>query len=444
MDGHEFKHVLTIGLGRAILFLRSHDARPYRDAILDTCLHNTAYDPQIEGSRATYLREVLALTGEAPFFRERILAALATSGGDWDAEQLFRLAATYAEEGDQHARRVLYARYDQNARAGDDTGETTIVSLDGLAGLLHVIRLACDRGRIADQDDYLDYAWLLAWVEEDRGKAETRGALLQAARDDARIAAFVAAVDADRAEGRPRKHARPDAGAIPYSAVKRGIAAGTARAMGRSVPVIVEQGKGRAIRPSLWGSQAPDEQLARAAADLLDETDPRRIAPLLWIFQQRCFPRDPAPLLALAQHADEPVALGALAALRYFAHDTVRALALDLLQSATASDARKAEAVDLLIENYQRGDFHIFETVLARITDLDAFHAFGIGILSVFAKHPTVEASGALNLLYERGACSHCREDCVAALLQLDALPGWMRDECRHDSSPDIRELVGG
>ena len=75
---------------------------------------------------------------------------------------------------------------------------------------------------------------------------------------------------------------------------------------------------------------------------------------------------------------------------------------------------------------------------------MDAFHAFGIGILSVFAKHPTVEAIGALNLLYERGACSYCREDCVAALLQLDALPGWMRDECRHDSNPDIRELVGG
>ncbi len=156
MDGHEFKRVLNIGLGRAILFLRSHDARPYRDAILDACLHNTAYDPQIEGSRATYLREVIALTGDEPFFRDRILAALAMSGGDWDAEQLFRLAATYAEEGDQHARRVLYAKYDQNARAGDDTGETTIVSLDGLAGLLHVIRLACDSGRIADQDDYLD------------------------------------------------------------------------------------------------------------------------------------------------------------------------------------------------------------------------------------------------------------------------------------------------
>lgn len=444
MDPQEFKRILDIGLGRAILFLQNHDARPYRGAMLDACLRNTAYDPQIEGSRAPYLRGVIALTAEEAFFRDRILAALASSGRDWDAEQLFRLAATYAGEGDQHARRVLYAKYNENARAGDETGETAIVHLDGLQGLLYVIRLAGDSGRISGQSGYQYYVWLLYWVEEDRGKAETGQALLQAARDDARIAAFVAAVDAYRSRGRPEHNARPDLGAIPYSTVKLAIAAGTARARGRSVRITDERGEERAIVLSRWGRQAPNGQLAQAAADLLVETDPRRLAPLLWIFQHRRFPRDHAPLLALARHQDEAVALGALVALRHFAHGAVRALALDLLQDTDAGDARRAAAVDLLIENHERGDYHILETALAGITDVDAFHAFGMGVRAVFAKHPTVEAVGALTSLYEKEPCSHCREGCVAGLLQLDALPDWIRDECRHDSSPDIRELVGG
>jgi hypothetical protein len=40
--------VLGLGLGRAILFLRQYDARPYWDIILHACTHWTGYDQQAE------------------------------------------------------------------------------------------------------------------------------------------------------------------------------------------------------------------------------------------------------------------------------------------------------------------------------------------------------------------------------------------------------------
>lgn len=43
----EFARWLAHGLGRPILYLRDHDAEPYRDVILDACLHNRCYDWQL-------------------------------------------------------------------------------------------------------------------------------------------------------------------------------------------------------------------------------------------------------------------------------------------------------------------------------------------------------------------------------------------------------------
>jgi hypothetical protein len=93
----EFERVLGLGLGRAILFLRQHDATPYRDVILDACTHWTGYDQQVEGTRTPYLLDVLDATGELERYVEPILAAFRTTADERDQEQLVRLVAGLAE-----------------------------------------------------------------------------------------------------------------------------------------------------------------------------------------------------------------------------------------------------------------------------------------------------------------------------------------------------------
>jgi hypothetical protein len=65
-------------------------------------------------------------------------------------------------------------------------------------------------------------------------------------------------------------------------------------------------------------------------------------------------------------------------------------------------------------------------------------------ILRFVKANLTAGAEGSLTLLYENGPCSMCRESCVKHLIALNRLPGWMRDECRHDADSGTRGLVAG
>jgi hypothetical protein len=187
-----------------------------------------------------------------------------------------------------------------------------------------------------------------------------------------------------------------------------------------------------------WGKSASDEELARAAADLLAEDDPLRLVSYLRLFYRRRFPLDPSRLIALAQAADEEVVWWALEALKWIEHPTIRALAVDLLERGE----RKAWAVGLLISNYREGDYALIETAIKAEADEDELHAIGRRLLDVVDAHPGRDAASTLTAFYEMGPCSECREDVVDHLLSLDALPDWMRKECRYDANLDLREKL--
>jgi hypothetical protein len=73
LTNDEFKRALEQGLGRAILCLKKHDPTPYKEIILETCLKDTRYDAQCEGSRVPYLMEAIDLCHDEDFFRDAIL-----------------------------------------------------------------------------------------------------------------------------------------------------------------------------------------------------------------------------------------------------------------------------------------------------------------------------------------------------------------------------------
>ena len=97
--------MLRLGLGRAIVFLRQHDARPYRDIILDACTHWTGYDQQVEGTRTPYLMTVLDSTGDLASYVEPILAAFRASTDRRDQQHLIRLTSLVRHPDD----RVIHA-----------------------------------------------------------------------------------------------------------------------------------------------------------------------------------------------------------------------------------------------------------------------------------------------------------------------------------------------
>jgi hypothetical protein len=422
VEAHEFRRILGIGLGRAILFLQQHDASPYRDAILQACLHSTAYDPQVEGSRAAYMFDIISLTGEEPFYREQILAALSHSepSDSWDENQLFHFARLFAQGGDAQARQVMYDKFTRNAAAGYTTGATDVIELDGIDGLLFVADRLGER-LLADEDTW-EADYLLGVAKEHSGEEQTTLALNQAAATNPRIAAFVQVADSQAARDAQRGKKRFDLSELGYDEIKR---------------VILDREQ-RAPRYEMirWGQHAANQDLERAAQDLLSEQDTERLIAYLRIFRRRKFPLDHSRLLDLARHENDQIARDALAALEQIEHPTVRALGLRMLKASE----RVGNAVDLFVRNYQEGDYKILEPALDRTLESEQLHGFGFGIVDIFKAHPSSAAVEVLTKLYEYGPCSGCREDYVNCLIKLEALPDWMREECRHDANFDLRE----
>jgi hypothetical protein len=426
VEAAEFQRILEIGLGRAITFLEEHDAAPYRDAILRACVHNMAYDPQVEGSRAQYMFEIVQRTGEEAFYRDGILAALMPASDEWDAHQLFDLARMFAQAGDERARQAMYDKFARDDTEEHFTGAEALIQLDGLPGLLYVANRIGETmlaGPDIWEDDYL-----VNVAEERCGKEEIRRALAEAQAGNPSISAYVNALEASRAQMAASAGGRRDVMKLGYDQIKQAIA---------------EHGS-RKIRIPLtrWGRQANEADVTRAAADLLAEEDDDRLVAYLRLFGRRRFPLDPGRLLNLTRHPNDRLAGAAFKALSQIADPGVRAFALDLLSDNRVQGDRKGQAVGLLISNYEAGDVERIRQFLVEARDKVAYHSIGLDVLDVFEAHPVSEAVPILRTLYQRGPCSNCRMRSVELLHALDQVPGWMLKECSYDANLDTRAMV--
>ena len=134
MDEDQFRHLLQLGHGRAILYARDHSVEGFRNVILDACLHCRAYDAQMEGTRASYMLDLLALIPGKESYYDEVLNALPGSGDDWDAAQRFHFAACLALDGNDRAKRVMY----EELHPGPQKGEAIAIEflqMDGIDGL---------------------------------------------------------------------------------------------------------------------------------------------------------------------------------------------------------------------------------------------------------------------------------------------------------------------
>jgi hypothetical protein len=385
--------------------------------ILNACLHNQVYDTQVEPGREQYLFDLISLTGDCDFYRDRLVTALQSEQDARDDEQIAAVLRVLAQHGDAVARQALYdafAAHSPNV-AWDLAGE--IVRLDGTEGLLFVAERL-----VIDPDDSSYPASLVHDAEEKDGCERVRGRLA-AAVTDPRVAAFVAAVEEfERPASNSRAdHERRRQEAANYERLRQRMDAGDKQATSLLW---------------LWAREADETGLVRAANDLLRETDPAILRTYLRLFHRRRFPLDPAPLIELTKSSDEWTAHAARYALTHVRHPTVRALALDLLDRG---DGRGAE---LLVGNYEGGDYARIEAALLSLQDRYDLHVLGSGLLEVSREHPSPDAVPALFALYEHGPCANCRSRAIERLLQVASVPDWMRAECRYDADPDIRAMT--
>jgi hypothetical protein len=421
MDEDQFRHLLQLGHGRAILYARDHSVEGFRKAILDACLHCRAYDAQIEGTRASYMLDLLDLMPGTEFYYDEVLNALPGSGDDWDAAQRFHFAACLAIDGNDRAKRVMYESYNPGPKKGEAIA-IEFLQMDGIDGLL----FASEKigALLAATTEKVDLGWLLSVARETLGEQETRDILQKAGAENPRIETYRLAEEAsrNRSSDRSRKSAE------------------TINAADEQVkPKLSEMTCGWITS---WGERASDADLNQAALALAAAQNPKEQFAHLCIFARRLFPLDIQVLLNLVDQDQERVGLVALRALSQIEHPAVRQLAFRLVETRAKW---RGQAIELLARNFSPGDHVIALRWFETEEDPETLHSLGMDLTDFWERHPDEETEEPMLLaMYERDPCSFCREKTVRRLIERGALTDELRLECSFDANSDIRDLVKG
>lgn len=422
MERPDLEKWLRQGLGRAASFIQAADPARYRDALLHACTHNLCYDRQCEETRGYYFSNLVRMTNDPGYFRNSVLAALSSEGGKFEPDdvlQMFAVAQHWAADGSAAARQTLYAVFARDAfeRAEIWCGHY-LVKLDGLDGLLFVLDFL---GRVEAGEKRWMFELLVSELEEREGNEAAAQALAAAALDRPELADLL---EMARIEGDRRTQGRggPSAPRKPYSVVGQEILS-----QDKQIPALM-----------IWARTATEEELEFAAEDLRHERDEARLYQRLLIFRDRRFPGAYERLIELAKTGNWRLSHAATTSLSHIEAPELRSLGLDLL----STDDRADLGLELLTDRGEPGDYKLIEQALRRNLSEAVYHGLGLEVLGFVEANLSDEAVTCLELLYENGPCSTCRESCVRRLIALDRFPDWMRDECLHDAESGTRELA--
>ncbi|MGA3373305.1 MAG: hypothetical protein ABSC48_16235 [Terracidiphilus sp.] len=418
MDESEFRRLLQLGLGRAILYARDHDVRALRDLILDACLNCYAIDPQSEGTRADFMLDLVSTLPDSDFYQNGVLDALPQCGDDWHAKQRFRFASCMAQNGDERAKRLMYESFVPGPSKGEAIA-IDFLNLDGMAGFLFAV------GKIGElllaNPNGVDLGWLMSVATENLGEKEVWDSLRNEAARNPLVQAYLSAVEDSVAK-------------IQRATNTNSIKSLTYEQLKTRLPIRM------GIYLRIWGKQATDDDLLQAAHGLKTATDAEMQRSHLTIFWERRFPLDCGILFELASSSNERIQWAALKALAMIADPAVRSLAFDLVQ--THAKWREL-AIGLLSRNFQTGDHEIVLNWFETEEDLETLHSESRDLLAFWRVHPSEELYNRMLLdLYEKCPCSFCRRNIVSSLLERNALPRDLRAECEWDANFEIREMV--
>lgn len=194
---------------------------------------------------------------------------------------------------------------------------------------------------------------------------------------------------------------------------------------------------GRRHFPRPWVMSASEQDLERAAEDLLAETAEGRVLAYLAIFRPRRFPGDPTRLFPLLGSTNRRVAFSAASVLAGIGLPAIRNRAQQLIAEGDPDLGAR-----LLRSSYGNGDVRLLIKLLEQAPDDDNYHSIGYSALEVIERmnNKPPEAATMLLHIYKNGPCSNCRRRAVTQLANLNSIPDWMAAEACYDAEPEIAE----
>ncbi|MFK7972528.1 MAG: hypothetical protein AB8F95_19310 [Bacteroidia bacterium] len=410
----QFFQSIQCGTGKAYIIAQENPDVDFASYIIKGALNNYAYDGQSEGSRATYIFELISLSGQQAKIREAILEGLATEQDDtWSLVQLFNLAKMYAERGDAEAKKAIYQRFMCNTIEGSSwAGYDEILALDGLKGLFFI---AEKFGKKLEEDpDYWQDRFIVDSFQKENPNIPVTAELEAAAKTNRHIRIYLDEINKREDKQEAHRSARP-----VYDNILDEIFAR---------PFILRKLDGT--------------ELLIVANQLLIEKDKGKFEKMLAVFARNQFPFDPDFIFRLTKRrptSKNRIQEYALDALKLLQSDEIRAFALERIPKARLYPAT---FTSLLIANYQEGDAELLCQVIDKFKDEHIIEELAISYAQIFDKNPTPACKEPLERLYRKMNCGIHRYGILKTLMQNDVLSDMIKREIKHDSYEGTRALL--
>lgn len=171
MEVNEFEDAFRKGLGRAYIYVKKHgDTAPEIKKLLERgCIEDFAYDRQCEGCRSDWVYKLIQQTSNPQHYEEYVLNYFKKDTDDsWNPENAFGILKSFAMDGSEQARIVLYEFYaHQLGYKWNESwiGGYHIIELDGIKGFLFAAKQVGHK-LIVVEDFWEDEALLVEVMEK--------------------------------------------------------------------------------------------------------------------------------------------------------------------------------------------------------------------------------------------------------------------------------------
>ncbi len=425
-----FTDALHKGLGRAMQHARTCGLAGLEQIVIDACLHDHAYDPQLEDQRADWLMNMIFSAKSQDRIVPELLSHLADPCDDYrDSKQRSQIALGLTHRGIGSARPIVYTLL-RKSRTSDVSGDEEIIALDGAEGLIHVANFL---GVQLEQDpEFYAYDIAMRSFDDFHGEAKARHILDAAAFHSAAIVRYLKHVD-DLAQRHTESAVDDEANSAPARTIwyrnqsAESTIAEIRRTDSRYSPFLFTE----------WGRCVPAQQLVPVFNAMLTEIDTARLCKYLRVFQKAKLPTFESALLQYSDHFDESVRRLANSALSNYRHADVHSLA----RSRIAQGRFTENEIELLYNNFAFEDAESLERHIALPVNNFAKHSSLFDLITLFQKNTVAECRNLMIFAYDNTPCSDCRRYAIEILLKTQQAPEWIIQECRDDAAKSIRDL---
>lgn len=414
-----FKNAIKRGTGETHLLMKDNPKIDFSRDIIKAALTNLSYDNQSEGSRADYVFELIELSNQKEKIRQAILKALSTERQDtWTLDQLFDLAAKFAKQGDNEAKKAIYKRYYKKTIQGSEwVGQDAILEIDGLEGLRHI---AETKGKVIlkDPEEWED-SWTVDYFQEQNPSIKVYQELEKISESNKYIKTYLDTIKKHKAKFQKRE--RPK----------------------YNYEIVTEKINSKAIvpLPPVGAKELSKTDIKKLADDFLNETDRLKLEKYMRVFDRVKYPYNYQPLLKLAKSKnkkEDRLVEYATGALKFFTGADIREFAIEKLKKVKIP----SDYLDLLVSNYKKGDFKLLTEIVGRCKNEHDIHTIVYGYINIYQANKTKECKEPLEAIYDKLTCGIHRADIIKILIENKVLSTRLKNEIKYDSYEEIRKLV--